>query len=333
MQDYSLFRLPEALLREILGFLTLTEIARLDTASCVHVDRERLLNAVRGCVLDGDALPIRSSCLSWLFSRCVGLRNMDMTLSTSARMVCNAYAVRTAEARYVFDHTVSMIVSGFLPPLPQSHRPLFPSLQSLKLTEGMSTAISDRPIAELFSSCPHLQSLELDFCGGKDVFLVAVAAASCPKLHTLKIAGAYTTNDSLAAMVKCFPLLRSLEISSCVSESFVNGGGAAIAVAIAKHSPLLQSLKLCSDVENAHIFALAENCPRLQLLHLSGCFDVSDSSVVALARTCTGLESLMLEDCFQLTDVSVIALAKACPQLQFLYLPFCALLTNWLNSN
>jgi F-box/leucine-rich repeat protein 2/20 len=56
--------------------------------------------------------------------------------------------------------------------------------------------------------------------------------------------------------------------------------------------------------------ALAEMCPRLHYLCLSGCSALTDASLIALAQKCTLLSTLEVAGCSQFTDAAFQALAR-----------------------
>ena len=105
------------------------------------------------------------------------------------------------------------------------------------------------------------------------------------------------------------------------------------------------SLNDCCAVIDVFVGALAECCPLLESVDLSGDEDVyphskiTDASVGALARSCPLLESVNLCWCMVITnvrlygrglitDASVTALAESCPLLESVNLCRCRMITD-----
>lgn len=55
---------------------------------------------------------------------------------------------------------------------------------------------------------------------------------------------------------------------------------------------------------------LAENCPKLHYVCLSGCTQLTDASLVSLAQQCPLLSTLEVAGCSQFTDTAFQALAR-----------------------
>ena len=77
----------------------------------------------------------------------------------------------------------------------------------------------------------------------------------------------------------------------------------------------------CVQVTDVSIVAMAESCPWLKSVDLSGNYwhthsKITDASIGALAGSCPLLESVILCGCKLLTDVSIGALAGSCPLLK-----------------
>lgn len=64
------------------------------------------------------------------------------------------------------------------------------------------------------------------------------------------------------------------------------------------------------NIRDEAVQALAEKCPKLHYLCLSGCSALTDAALIALAQKCTLLSTLEVAGCTQFTDAAFQALAR-----------------------
>ena len=55
------------------------------------------------------------------------------------------------------------------------------------------------------------------------------------------------------------------------------------------------------NVDNTKLMTIANGCPQLQSLNISGC-SITDAGIRALANGCTRLQSLSIFECYNITD-------------------------------
>ena len=60
------------------------------------------------------------------------------------------------------------------------------------------------------------------------------------------------------------------------------------------------------------ISAVADGCPFLNNIDLSGCRQITDESLLALSRRSRHLTNINISGCFKITDVGVSALVRYC---------------------
>lgn len=84
----------------------------------------------------------------------------------------------------------------------------------------------------------------------------------------------------------------------------------------------------CAQLYDEAVFALAEFCPLLEMVHFEGCHQLTDASVVTLAKHCRALSAVHFRKCRHLTDVSATALANHCHRLALVDLSECVELTD-----
>eukprot|EP00128_Syssomonas_multiformis_P000635 Colp12_sorted_trinity150504_noHs@21399 len=72
---------------------------------------------------------------------------------------------------------------------------------------------------------------------------------------------------------------------------------------------------------------IAELCPYLEDVNVSGCAKLTDNALVNFAKSCPKLKALDLSDCIQLTDKAMHALRTHCQDLQSISINRCGLVT------
>ncbi|KAK7912269.1 F-box domain-containing protein [Apiospora marii] len=130
--------------------------------------------------------------------------------------------------------------------------------------------------------------------------------AVCSRVERLTLTNCKDlSDDGLMALVKNNPNLLALDISQ---DSKVNNE--------------------VSKITEASIFAIAENCRKLQGLNVSGCKNISNESMIALAESCKYIKRLKLNDCDQLNDSAILAFANNCPNILEIDLHACSNIGN-----
>ncbi|KAK8124040.1 SCF E3 ubiquitin ligase complex F-box protein grrA [Apiospora kogelbergensis] len=108
-------------------------------------------------------------------------------------------------------------------------------------------------------------------------------------------------------------------------------------IALVKNNPNLLALDISQDskvnnevskITEASIFAIADNCRKLQGLNVSGCKNISNESMIALAESCKYIKRLKLNDCDQLNDSAILAFANNCPNILEIDLHACSNIGN-----
>ena len=92
----------------------------------------------------------------------------------------------------------------------------------------------------------------------------------------------------------------------------------AVIIALADGCPALTSVNmsgLYNDLTDAAIIALAKGCPALINVDVRNCSTLTDAAIIGLAVRCPALTAIKVSQCNKLTDVAIIALADGCPAL------------------
>ncbi|XP_072258176.1 F-box and leucine-rich protein 22 [Pyxicephalus adspersus] len=73
---------------------------------------------------------------------------------------------------------------------------------------------------------------------------------------------------------------------------------------------------------------VAERCPNLRMLTLSGCAHVTDEPLIQVMKQCPDLQSLKLENCSGVTDRLLVVVPLLCRRLHTLHVNFCRNVTK-----
>mmetsp|Transcript_43835 Transcript_43835/g.115196 ORF Transcript_43835/g.115196 Transcript_43835/m.115196 type:complete len:434 (+) Transcript_43835:989-2290(+) len=219
------------------------------------------------------------------------------------------------------------------------------SLQSIDLS---ACAVGDDALVAIASRCPMLerlrlwavdevtdegiralaqhggaalQSIDLRACSELTGDAIASLVAACGRrLRELRLKGvsAATGDETLIQLGTCCPELTILDASGlrCTDDGLR---------ALADGCPGLHQLFLSGSkrVGNAGVGAIAAGCgARLQLLDLQGCARVGDPAAFELAEHCPNLHTVSFQCCAGLTDAGFAALCDRCA-LQHVTLKHC----------
>ena len=138
------------------------------------------------------------------------------------------------------------------------------------------------------------------------------------------------SDAAVAQIAAQYVNLRVVDLSGCVQVTDVS------IVAMAESCPWLKSVDLSgkfgwgnhSKITDVAIVALAKKCARLKSANLAYCSLLTDASIVPLAGSCPLLKIVNLRGCKLLTDVSIVAFSGSCPLLKCVNLHGCKLITD-----
>ena len=187
-------------------------------------------------------------------------------------------------------------------------------------------SVSDAELACLGRSCPQLNCLILDYHldNVTGAGLTAVARG-CLQLQIMQLnTGKFDTKDILNLAPLC-PQLTELDLSQCRSVTNI------ALVAVAQHCPLLQKLSLsgCGPLAvppvhrglgDVGIVPILEACTHITTLNLHGC-PATDQTAFAIARQCPHLTELNIGGVRtagreHITQDGLLAIARSCPNLK-----------------
>ncbi|KAJ1435886.1 hypothetical protein B484DRAFT_477746 [Ochromonadaceae sp. CCMP2298] len=304
-----LFEGPRDLFLSIaLQFLTLDELARLDSAVCSS-QRPSYLNAlssreavVENIRIGGRIVQPGAAVLEWLRRRQLGVRQLGVKADRASG--CFRY----------LSHSLS--------------RPL----------EGLSIErASTTQLAKLLPHCPALLQLTIKGCGeGGNKHIQPLSA--CPKLHFLTLSHLDVVRSAhLKGLVQAYACLR---VESCSNFSK--------RAVLDLHLPHLRDLSLHSvcAMKDSRLTRLLLGCPRLEVLSIRGCggvsqkglcgvgvvgslltlhlWGVTDAVVDSIVGGCRRLQHIDLHHS-PLTDQSMRRILSSCRHLQTLSFTACGI--------
>ncbi|XP_028779273.1 EIN3-binding F-box protein 1 [Neltuma alba] len=159
------------------------------------------------------------------------------------------------------------------------------------------------------SPCQSLQSLSICNCPGFGDAAMALVGKLCPQLQYVELSRLEGVTDSgfLALLLNSDAGLVKVNLSQCV-----NLTDKAVSSIATKHGLTLEVFNLdgCKKISDVSLMAIAENCPLIWDLDVSGSA-ITDAGVTALAGgSMFHLQILSLSDCSLVSNKSLPALRK-----------------------
>jgi len=279
-----MMKLPDDIFRqELMHFLTVHDMMRLDAACMNHQYRPQLLEKISGAILTGDKDEYMTvSLFKWLGMRRIYLIKMNLNfVILTPSSIENNYVDQFRHTQHVFmreditDDIAMFIISRC------------PCLQSIDISNNYGLITTDHALQSIAEYCTGLQLLSISGCREiTDTGLITISE-HCPNLLSLKIDNCYHITD-------------------------------ASIISISTHCTGLQSLNTgnCQKITVASIISISTHCTGLQSLDLWYCVQITDDSIVSISTHCTGLQSLNLGDCHQISDASIISIPEKCTGLK-----------------
>ncbi len=285
--------------------------------------------------LDLSNTPVHNLALYWVADGCHQLRHLklegcdlldDVGVQYLARGQMRLHSLSLANCRQLTDEGVGALFQGGAPGVTAELHSL--DLRGcVLLTDATVQAVgrgcrqlrdvslqgvakyTDMGLRALAQGCPDLVSIDLsvetsrtDTSTRSHVTRftsqgVAFVAAHCPRLSSIKLAGAGQLQDVAL-------------------------------LALGMHCPKLHTLvvRACPQLTEAGFTGLAESCQELEHVNVSGCHHLTDAAVTALAGP--RLRHLEAAYCARLSDASLACLARQSPELEHLNVQGCQRFTD-----
>lgn len=160
------------------------------------------------------------------------------------------------------------------------------------------TKVPEFALQRVFHGCPSLEKLDLSFCGAVSDQLLLSLGQHCRNLQQLRLRGCRQVSD--AGVVE-----------------LVNAGGSELVLLD------LTRFDLQYKLNDIALLSLAEKCPVLQTLVLTGCDMLTDVGLSWLCSGCSALSHLDVSGCAKLTDLSMRSIGENLLQLQHLNICHC----------
>ncbi|KAJ4967717.1 hypothetical protein NE237_014418 [Protea cynaroides] len=212
-----------------------------------------------------------------------------------------------------------------------------PSLTSISLYR---CSITDVGLEILVKSCKTLKDVNLSYCSLISDLGIRALSRECQQIQAVKIS--FCRNISGIGFKGCSQALTYLEADSCKLDpagilGVVSGGGleylnvsgpsccirgdglAAIGAGFAMRLRIL-NLRMCRNVSDGSVVAIAKGCPALLEWNLALCHEVKFPGWEAIGLNCHNLEILHVNRCRNLCDHGFQALRDGCNRLSVLYM-------------
>ncbi|CAN0824387.1 F-box/LRR-repeat protein 12 [Linum grandiflorum] len=198
--------------------------------------------------------------------------------------------------------------------------------------------ITDEGLQTLGNRCPSLKRINLTYCHLISDHGLRAISTGCTELEAVKISccrGVYGTG-----FTGCPPTLRYIDAEYCKIgregiAGIVSGGGveylnisglswsdngAALSpIGLASRLKIL-NLRVCRNIGDESIIAIARGCPVLEEWNLALCHEVKVAGWQSIGTNCNKLERLHVNRCHNLCDFSLQALREGCRKLQILFI-------------
>ena len=316
----SLMNLPDDFFKQqLLQYLTVRDIARLDTACTSHQCRGGMLVKLTDVILVSDLhVSLTMPLFEWLGRRRIYLRHMrfETAFTKFERIIEYQYLDQCKHATHL---SFGMLFNSCSIVLIVK---LCGRLQSLDLSFSSYVASCDRESIFQHCSSTGLQALDLRHCYNISDSSVQSLSKCCTGLQSLDLSRcSQLTDASILSLSQRVTGLQSLNLTMCwkITDASV--------ASICYHCMTLETLILtaCDQLTDASLFSISEQQQQhcggrrlnhsMKTLNLARCVKITDEGIASVALNCSALQSLDAAACPLLTDASIKSIAQHCTQL------------------
>ena len=319
-----MMKLPDDMFKqELLQYLTVYDIVKLDNVCMNHKYRPHLLEKISGVILLEDKdKSMTASLFKWLGMRRIYLLKM--------KIVVYDFHPRPSsiENNYVdqFRYTQNIEFRGSI----RDDMAIFiishcPCLLLIELSRSHNYHSSSHPqitghtLQSIAEHCTRLQSLSLRHCDEITDAGLVIISEHCTNLKSLHLQGCDEMTDTsiISISTHCIGLQSlNLDCSRKITDASI--------ISISTNCTGLQELNLqgCHQITDASIMSISTHCTGLQSLNLAGCLQITDASIILISTHCTGLQSLNLHSCREITDICIISISQNCTGLKELFVSY-----------
>ena len=331
MMMESMMNLPDDMFRmELLPYLTVHDIVKLDNACMNHKYRYQLMEKISGVILPGDKdESIKASLFKfkWLAMRRIYLINMMILVSGFYSTVSDLEKDYVDQFRYTRHVVMRGPIRDDMAIFIISHCLCLLSIDISQTDYRVSSfpRVTDHTLQLIAEHCTGLQSLSLNYCTGITDSALITISEQCPNLQSLDLSFCRQITDASIISISshCYGL-QSLNLQGCRQTTDAS------IISISSHCTGLLSLHLdgCDQITDASIISISTHCTGLYLFNLGSCKQITGASIISISTQCTGLQSLDLKYCEQITDASIKLISTHCIGLQSLNLEGCEQITD-----
>ena len=316
----SMMKLPDDMFRlELIPYLSVDDVVKLDNSCMNHKYRPQLLEKISGVILIGDKdRSVKASLFKWLGMRRIYLIKMLLVVSD---FYLTPFGM---ENNYVdqFKYTQYLVMSGTIRDdmaiFTISHCPCLLSIDINSYCYGIE--LTDHTLKSIAEHCTVLQSILLRDCRAITDTGLMITSEHCPNLLSLKVNNCNQITDAsiISISIQCTGLQSlNLQQSNRLTDTSI--------ISVSIHCTRLQSLNLyrCYQLTDASILSISTHCIGLLDINLFACNYLTDVSIISISTHCTGLQSLDLGWCTQITDACITSISFHCIALQALNLRDC----------
>ena len=242
----SMMNLPDDMFRlDLLPYLTVDDIVKLDNAYMNHEYRHQLLEKISGVILPGDKDEyMKASLFKWLGMRRIYLMSMNLLFEDDYDDDVDTENDYVDQLRY----TQHVIFTG--------------------------SYVRDDMAIFIISHCPSLLSMEMvlddeDFLSHPKItdHTLQSIAEHCTGLESLSLRSCmYITDTGLINISEQCPNISKLDVSSIVNLAISDTS----IISISTH---------CKQITDTSIMSISTHCTGLQSLNLDGCREITDTSI------------------------------------------------------
>jgi hypothetical protein len=288
-------------------YLELEDICHLDSALCLRWRREEFLALVSTKVLlfNREIIQIvnistmthdslRAPEMNWILKRGIHLASLSLDDEGDA-------STRDAVAALAFNGRLD-------------------KLETVNIS--YCAYIKDADLATILRGCYRsVNSISIRGCGLTDSS--AMYVKHCSELEAFVPQG----NESAADLAEIFQACRKLRRVHL--DQFGNRLTDDVVQSVVAHCPFLEHFDIgfCTAVSDAAITKVAESCPLLRVVRLSGT-NITNATMVSLCTHCPLLTEVYIDSCRLLTDAAVLAVSERLPGLTHIGLDDIAAITS-----
>jgi hypothetical protein len=317
------------------GWLTIQNVAKLDSAVCNHLNRPELLENLRANVACfNGTYETSGEFMLWLIRRKIKVDLMSITdkcfnVGNTATRAMSLIAFDSTQLKsfYIIDikQANSLLLTRFF---------LRQELNCLAKLIFLYCKVSNDTMAVLIMVmirlCPHLEVLEMTgsvLYNGEHDAIITEAARWCPLLQVVRVGtGLVVTDQAVNALAESCHNLQEFCLPFPSARQVTNESIRHLAHSNCSKKLTAVDLKGCKYLTMDSFLDLCSNCTALVFLYLQG-LQINDQVLSAIGEHCPQMENLCLLRSSKMTDAGFGAVCRGCPMIKHVDISEFKLLT------